>query len=293
MCAMKKIMAISILIATLSIGRTSAQSTDDRVAYVPRNAPARTADDLRINFLEPVVPGEIELGLPEGTYRLDLFHTGGKGVEISTSAERHPTRLAIEPVAEHRLFFFVRQGHPLASVTPQSLETILVFPVVAPRLPQRIGGHIVKSLPQARIDRETGDLLPNLLLDTFAVARNLVLAGDAVGLAPLGALESDLRTRRLALVAFSAPWLNLNYGLFYPRKRSLSRVAQLFMTQLRQVEAVIQAREQRALSRLSERKRPRRTATRKAAARSARKVGAQGGPTTNSTSNNRTRRTRK
>jgi DNA-binding transcriptional LysR family regulator len=190
------------------------------------------------------------------------------------------------------LFFFVRQGHPLAAVTPQSLETILVFPVVAPRLPQRIGAHIVKSLPQARIDRETGDLLPNLLLDTFAVARNLVLAGDAVGLAPLGVLENDLRTRRLALVAFSAPWLNLNYGLFYQRKRALSRVAQLFMTQLRQVEAAIQAREQRALSRLSERKRPRRTGPRKATARSARKAVSQGGPTTNSTST-RTRRTRK
>ncbi len=75
---MKKIMAISILIATLSVGRSSAQSTDDRVAYVPRKAPARTADDLRINFLEPVVPGEIELGLPEGTYRLDLLNARGK-----------------------------------------------------------------------------------------------------------------------------------------------------------------------------------------------------------------------
>jgi hypothetical protein len=38
--------------------------------------------------------------------------------------------------------------------------------------------------------------------------------------------------------------------LFYPRKKALSRVAQLFMTQLRQVEAGVQAREQRALQRL-------------------------------------------
>jgi DNA-binding transcriptional LysR family regulator len=190
----------------------------------------------------------------------------------TTSAERHPTRLAIEPVAEHRLFFYVRQGHPLTATKTHSLETILVFPLVAPRLPQRIGGHIIKSIPHARVDRETGDLLPNLLLDSFAAARNLVLAGDAVGLAPLGALENDLRARRLALIPFSAPWLHLNYGLFYTRKRALSRVAQLFMTQLRQVEAVIQASEQRALARLEVRKRPRRAGTRGAAARKPRKT---------------------
>jgi hypothetical protein len=44
--------------------------------------------------------------------------------------------------------------------------------------------------------------------------------------------------------------LHLSYGLFYTRKHALSRVAQLFMTQLRRIEADIQAREQRALLRL-------------------------------------------
>jgi DNA-binding transcriptional LysR family regulator len=189
----------------------------------------------------------------------------------TTSAERHPTKLAIEPVAEHRLFFFVRQGHPLVASKTHSLETILVFPLVAPRLPQRIGSHITQSVPQARIDRETGDHLPNLMLDSFAVARNLVSAGDAVGLAPLVALEDDIRARKLELIPFSAPWLHLNYGLFYPRKRALSRVAQLFMTQLRQVEATIQAREQRALSRLEDRQGGRRTASKGSTSRSAAK----------------------
>ncbi len=176
-------------------------------------------------------------------------------VADTTSAERHPTRLAIEPVAEHRVFFFVRQGHPLIGAKEQSLETILVFPLVAPRLPQRIAGHIGKLTAHSRIDRETGDLTPNLLLDSFSVARQAVLGGDAVGVAPLVALEPELRARRLALLPFTAPWLHLSYGLFYTRKRALSRVAQLFMTQLRRVEAEIQAREQRALSRLETPKR--------------------------------------
>jgi DNA-binding transcriptional LysR family regulator len=182
----------------------------------------------------------------------------------TTSAERHPTRLAIEPVAEHRVFFFVRAGHPLAAAKDASLQTILVFPLVAPRLPQRIAVHVAKSIPNARVDRETGDLTPGLMLDSFSVVRSVVLAGDAVGIAPWSAIENDVRAQRLAPIRFAAPWMHLSYGLFYDRKQALSRVAQLFVTQLRQVEAAIQAREQRSLARMTVRKRARKR-TRKTA----------------------------
>lgn len=184
-------------------------------------------------------------------------------VADTTAAERHPTRLAIEPIAEHRVFFFVREGHPLTSAKEFSLETILVFPLVAPRLPQRIAVHVAKTVANARVDRETGDLTPGLMLDSFAVARNVVLHGDAVGLAPYSAIETDLRAKRVSLIKFDAPWMHLSYGLFYPRKRALSRVAQLFVTQLRQVETTIQAREQRALAKIDVRKRARRKAAKK------------------------------
>jgi LysR family nitrogen assimilation transcriptional regulator len=183
----------------------------------------------------------------------------------TTGAERHPTRLAIEPIAEHRVFFFVRQGHPLAIARDLSLDTILVFPLAATRLPQRIASHIAKAVPHANVDRETGDLTPGLALDTFAVARNVVLAGDAVGIAPLSMVEADVRAQRLALIRYDAPWMHLGYGLFYLRKQALSRVAQLFVTQLRQVAAEIQAREQRALARMKGRKRSRKAVGRRPA----------------------------
>jgi LysR family nitrogen assimilation transcriptional regulator len=171
-------------------------------------------------------------------------------VADTTSAERHPTRLAIEPVAEHRVFFYVRQVHPLAAAKEHSLETILVFPLAAPRLPQRIAVHMGKLSTHSRVDRETGDLTPNLLVNGFSVARQAVVGGDAVGIAPLLAIEPDVRAKRVALLPFVAPWMHLSYGLFYSRKRPLSRVAQLFMTQLRRVETELQAREQRAIARL-------------------------------------------
>ena len=106
-------------------------------------------------------------------------------------------------------------------------------------------------MPLAKVDRDTGDLSPSLMLDSFAVAKAAVLAGDAIGLAPLTAIENELRAGKIALVPFDAPWLHLSYGLFYPRKKSLSRAAQLFVTQLRQVETALQVREQRAVARMN------------------------------------------
>jgi DNA-binding transcriptional LysR family regulator len=188
----------------------------------------------------------------------------------TTSAERHPTRLAIEPVAEHRLFFFARQGHPLTARKELSLETLLVFPLASSRIPHRIAMHVAKAMPSAKIDRETGDLSPSLLLESFAAAKAAVIAGDAIGLAPLTAIESELRSGKLVLVPFDAPWLHMSYGLFYLRKRSLSRAAQLFVTQLRQVETDIQAREHRAVLRMDLKRRPRKKTARPRPAASSR-----------------------
>jgi DNA-binding transcriptional LysR family regulator len=178
-------------------------------------------------------------------------------------------------VAEHRVFFFARVGHPLTTSSDLSLETILVFPLVASRIPQRIAVHIAKSMPLAKVDRDTGDLSPSLMLDSFAVAKATVLAGDAIGLAPLTAIETELRAGKIALVPFDAPWLHMSYGLFYPRKRSLSRAAQLFVTQLRQVETALQVREQRAVARMNLTGRSKGKARKSAA-----KTGRAGGRTT-------------
>ena len=50
----------------------------EMVAYVPSTPPERTADDLRISFLEPAVPGELEVALPNGTHRVDLLNARGR-----------------------------------------------------------------------------------------------------------------------------------------------------------------------------------------------------------------------
>ena len=170
-------------------------------------------------------------------------------VADTSGAERHPTQLAIDPVAEYALHFFVRPRHPLVSGATPALSNILEFPLATSRIPQRITVHFAGAQPQLRPDRATGDLLPALTIDDFSVAKFAVVAGDAVGLAPAPVIEGDIRAGRLAAVAFEAPWFRASYGVFRARKRALSRAAQLFVTQVRQVDAAIQARAARGAAR--------------------------------------------
>jgi DNA-binding transcriptional LysR family regulator len=176
-----------------------------------------------------VIAGELELGVAD-----------------TSGAARHPTRLAIDPVAEYALHFFVRPGHPLVSGAAPALSTILAFPLAMSRVPQPIAVHLAGAQSQLRPDSATGDLLPALRIDDFTVAKFAVAAGDAVGLAPAPAIEADIRARKLASVPFEAPWLRASYGVFRARKRALSRAAQLFVTQLRQVDAAIHTRAARS-----------------------------------------------
>lgn len=67
----------NMLLALLISGAMNAQS-DEMIAYVPSKAPTRTADNTKITFLDPVVPGVMELSLPEGTRRVDLLNARGK-----------------------------------------------------------------------------------------------------------------------------------------------------------------------------------------------------------------------
>ena len=189
---------------------------------------------------------ELARAVIEGDLEFGVADTGG--------ASRHPSRLVIEPVAEHPLRFFTRPGHPLVSGAAPTLDAVLAFPLAMSRIPQRIAVHFTGTQPLLRPDRATGDLLPPLKLDDFAAVKLAVAAGDAVGLAPGPAIEADLRSRKLAIVPLEAPWLRASYGVFRARKRTLSRAAQLCIAQLRQVDAVIQARAARTVRHATRRK---------------------------------------
>jgi len=50
---------------------------DGYVAYVPSRPPERTADDVRVGFVEGTLPGTVELSLPQGTSHVDILNGRG------------------------------------------------------------------------------------------------------------------------------------------------------------------------------------------------------------------------
>lgn len=68
-----RILLLSSLITTLGL---MAQD-DGYVAYVPSRPPERTADDMRVGFVEGTIPGSVELRLPPGTSQVDLLNSRG------------------------------------------------------------------------------------------------------------------------------------------------------------------------------------------------------------------------
>lgn len=68
-----------LLVPIAAIGQS------DDLAYVPAEAPARTADDATIGFKDTSEPGLVTLELPAATYRVDLLNASGNVV-----SELHP-----------------------------------------------------------------------------------------------------------------------------------------------------------------------------------------------------------
>jgi hypothetical protein len=68
-----------LLLPVAAIGQS------DDLAYVPSEAPARTADDVTIGFKDSPEPGSVTLELPAATYRVDLLNASGNVV-----SELHP-----------------------------------------------------------------------------------------------------------------------------------------------------------------------------------------------------------
>ena len=137
------------------------------------------------------------------------------GVADTSGAARHPTRLAIDPVAEYALHFFVRPGHPLMSGAPPTLAEYSRFrwrcrefhsgsPCISPAS-RRSSGLIARPAISCGVRS-----------DDFSVVRFAVAAGDAVD----WHRHRPSRTTSAAGargVPFEAPWLRANYGVFRSR----------------------------------------------------------------------------
>jgi DNA-binding transcriptional LysR family regulator len=205
----------AIFPAALSVG----QAAGALMGRHPRLNIELSTSDLR-TLLDQVLQRKLDLGV------MELSMVEGE------------TLLATEALPEHPGCFFCRAGHPLAQLPRPSLKQVLAYPYVGPRLPQRIARDFLQQVKVGRIDADSGDYLPPVKVDTVAVAIEVVLHSDAVGLAPLA---PEVRAGRLLALPLRPDWMHTRYGFVYLRDRQLSPAASAFMAEVRAVEAGLAA----------------------------------------------------
>lgn len=172
---------------------------------------------------------------------------------IDVGLSEGETELAFEPLPERPVQFFCRAGHPLLAEPTPALERILQFPYVGPRLPTRAARSFYALAKVGVIEADTGDYLPPVRADTLQMVKQVVMASDAVGAAPMMLIAREVEAGQLAALSWSAPWLRLRYGFLYRRDRMLSPAAEAFMAAVRTVEEELIVREETLASRLDER----------------------------------------
>ncbi len=90
------------------------------------------------------------------------------------------------------------------------------------------------------IDRDTGDYVPPVRVDSIAMVKDVVLASDAVAAAPLAFIADDIASGRLVALRARAPWMQTAYGFVHLRDAALSPAADAFRKAMWTVERSIE-----------------------------------------------------
>lgn len=182
-------------------------------------------DDVRV-LVDALFAGKIELAV----------------IELSIVAGE--PRLAAEPLPAHPASFYCRAGHPLTSEAAPTIERILEFPYAGTRMPPRVAHAFLAVAKSGAIDRDTGDYVPPVRVDSVAMVKDVVMASDAVAAATLSFIANDIAHGRLVALSARAPWMQTGYGFVHLRGAVLSPAAQAFANAVRREEAALVAVEE-------------------------------------------------
>ena len=149
------------------------------------------------------------------------------------SAESN-SRLRIEPLPQHQGVLFCRADHPLTKRKSVTLDEVREFPLALTAVPERLAPVLRRK---GLLDR--GPSTPAVHVDTFELAREIVLRSDVVGGAIPTQIADDVRAGRAVTLPLTLPWLTTRYGFIYLAGRTLAPSLQLFMAEVRAVEREI------------------------------------------------------
>jgi DNA-binding transcriptional LysR family regulator len=148
-------------------------------------------------------------------------------------------RLVLEPLPTHPALLVCRPGHPLLAERRLSPEKVFAYPFAGPRLPPRVGAALRPVAPAMKLDVSGTDLLPPLHVESIALAKRIVAAGDAIAALPGVLVTEELAAGTLAALGWRPAWLRTGYGFVYRRDRTLSPAAIAFINEVRAEEAAL------------------------------------------------------
>jgi DNA-binding transcriptional LysR family regulator len=96
------------------------------------------------------------------------------------------------------------------------------------------------------IDSDTGDYLPPVKVDSIRMAKDIVLASNAVAMAPLSVLTEEIAAGKLVALPARPAWMQTGYGFVWARDTVLSPAAEAFRQAVWSVEKEIAVGEKRA-----------------------------------------------
>jgi DNA-binding transcriptional LysR family regulator len=175
----------------------------------------------RLAMESPALAIDVRVG--DWTYLTELVLSGELDIavaELTLAAD--DSRLEVQALPRHIGQFFCRAEHPLACRASVSLADTAAFPLVASSLPRRLE-----------------NLRTAIRVDTFRLARDIVLASNALGIAVSSQIVAELRDRQLVFLPISAPWLHSNYGFIRLKGRTPSPATLAFMRRVLEVEEEI------------------------------------------------------
>lgn len=175
-----------------------------------------------VNWLhasEMILSGKADLGL----------------AEIRDAVER--SELDVQPVRSARVSFFCRSGHPLTTRANLGMVDLMEYPWVGPVIPTHLSGNLPKdSQPFGSFDKATNRFRPRILVETFPMAKEIVLSGDALSAAVPLQISPEVSAGTLVLLPLDMPFIDLEYGFITKRGRTLSPAARAFMDAVMAVE---------------------------------------------------------
>jgi DNA-binding transcriptional LysR family regulator len=164
--------------------------------------------------------------------------------EISTLQARE--ELTCELLGEHEGRLFCRPDHPLLSQNRSlTLAQTLDYPWVASRIPLRLATHLLPATLgcAGAYDALTGDFVPAIEIDVPMQIVKFLENSNALALGNLSTFEREFTAGEIVPLPVQDLALHTRYGFIYLKDRSLPPAVEVYMKEVRTVEAEVRQRE--------------------------------------------------